>query len=68
MLLSSLDFDRESGSAASMLAIMKTVQSLYFLGKTTHLIKKSLQSESIVPAAIVPAVKPVPTQTISYSW
>ena len=43
MLVSSLDFDLEAGQSASMLAIMKTVQSLYFLGKTTQLISHKKQ-------------------------
>ena len=39
-LVSSLDFDIESGKSASMQAIMSTIQSLYFLGKITHLISQ----------------------------
>ena len=63
LLVSSLDFEVEGRQSASMLAIMKTVQSLYFLGKITRLIsQKQLQAASaiakpsgssqIVPAAV----------------
>ena len=41
LLVSNIDFDVEAGASASMLAIMKTVQSLYFLGKITHLISQN---------------------------
>lgn len=46
LLISSIDFDAQDGKAsASMLAIMKTIQSLFFLGKITHLISQMKTKE-----------------------
>ena len=49
-LISSLDFDLDARKSVSMLAIMKTIQSLYFLGKITHLVSK--KKTMLVPAVI----------------
>ena len=60
MLVSSIEFDIESGQSASMLAIMKTVQSLYFLGKVTKLVvtqnDKTIIDQAAAKSYLVPAV------------
>ena len=57
MLVSSIEFDIESCKSASMLAIMKTVQSLYFLGKITKMVADQSAVKSLTK-------KPM----ITYSW
>ena len=54
MLISSIEFDMVERSSASMIAIMKTLQSLYFLGKTAQLATKKSKDKHnyIVPAVI----------------
>ena len=54
MLISSIEFDMEERFSASMIAIMKTLQSLYFLGKTAQLPtqKSKEKHNNIVPVVI----------------
>ena len=70
MLVSSLDFDIEGGSSASMLAIMKTIQSLYFLGKITHVIsqKSALTVPAVIQVGLVPAPRRPIKQTVTFSF
>ena len=56
LLVSSLDFEVEDEASASMRAIMKTIESLYFLGKITHLNvrkKSAVIKPPSVPAPIL---------------
>ena len=56
LLVSSLDFDIDGRSSASMLAIMKTIQSFYFLGKITHLISRKYSALVKAPSVPAPAI------------